>query len=1075
MKFTTEDALLLVAIVETVAARVYNTRFDGVTWDNENWILKTTTLDQGHYQSRMSLANGYLGINLAAVGPFFEVDTPVDGDIISGWPLFSRRQTFATISGFWDSQPTTNGSNFPWLYQYGGESVISGVPHWAGLTVEAGDSILNASVQASEISNFSSTVDFKAGVMSWNYSWTPAGGAALLIEYTILVHKLYVNQAAVQLKVTATSDKNITVTDVLQGDCAVRADFVEKEWDNSSSTIWTAVRPNGISNVTAYIYSTLSGNDISTTHPITESPSIGANQSSIAQSVQLSLSAGSTTTITKYIGGASTDAFSNPQSVARNASITAATIGFDSLLQSHTAEWSNILRVDSVDDYSSPEHGSLPDDAYIVEQQITSVTNPFQLLQNTVGSNAIAIAGNNSLLNANSISVGGLGSDSYAGLVFWDADIWMSSGLVVSFPEAAKAITNYRERLFPQAKENVDMAFSSSQNETGKFSSGGAVFPWTSGRFGNCTGTGPCFDYEYHINGDIGLSLYNYYVVTGDERTFRDEMFPVYDAITMFYSDLLLLNTSSGEWELSNATDPVSRSWPRAHVGKKFELTSTQDEYANNVNNPGFTMALIETHLNRSNSFRSNFNIQTNAAASNQSANIKLPVSESADIIVEYETMNGSISVKQADVVLVDDFLSYPNAYTLSDLDYYAGKQSTIGPGMTYGVFSINANAYSPSGCSSYTYGAYASHPYVRAPWFQYSEQLVDDYTANGGTHPAYPFLTGAGGANRVGIFGYLGLRLRLDSLNVDPSLPPQILHLDFRTFYWQGHAINATSNTTHTTISRIPARTLPNANPLYLNSSIPVTVGSNYTTVAYEIPASGDAVIITNRQIGDINTWPGDIAQCLPASSPQDFKPGQFPFAVNDGAVSTKWQPVAANVSSSVTIDLGENAAGQRVAEFRFDWAQAPPSSYYVTFSNISTSGTGESAMADGASNVTKSENVEVSMPYDAETVYLITPYTSNTTNVTLDSPVYSGRYATLTIWGNQATGDDGVGATVAEFAVILDDGLRDKGTGSGSGSESGIGSNGVGTSSANSLAVPQKSLVALFVAVLSVISFMR
>ena len=563
MGIPTKCALFLAATVSTVAtaaaqAQIYSTRFDGVTWDNDNWSLMTTTLDQGHYQSRMSLANGYLGINLAAVGPFFEVDTPVDGDMVNGWPLFGRRQTFATISGFWDSQPTTNGSNFPWLYQYGGESVISGVPHWAGLTVATGDSILNASVEASQISNFSSTVNFKTGVMSWNYTWTPVNGSSLLVEYTMLVHKLYVNQAAVQLKLTAASDLNVTVTDVLDGDCAVRTDFVDKGFDNSSNTIWTAVRPNGISDVAAYLYSTLSGDAISSTQPITESSHIGANQSSIAQSVQMVLSGGITTTITKYIGGASTDGFSDPQSVARNASTSAADAGFDSLMQSHIAEWTAILTTDSVDDYSFPQNSSLPDDSYIVEQQITSITNPFEMLQNTVGANAIAIAGNNSMLNANSIAVGGLGSDSYAGLIFWDADIWMSSGLVVSFPEAAKAIINYRERLFPQAQENVNMSFSSSQNETGKFSSGGAVFPWTSGRFGNCTGTGPCFDYEYHINGDIGLGLYNYYVVTGDEDTFKDDLFPIYDAISTLYSDLLTLNTSSGEWVLTNATDPVS-------------------------------------------------------------------------------------------------------------------------------------------------------------------------------------------------------------------------------------------------------------------------------------------------------------------------------------------------------------------------------------------------------------------------------------------------------------------------------------------------------------------------------------
>ncbi|OQO03407.1 Cell wall acid trehalase, partial [Rachicladosporium sp. CCFEE 5018] len=103
---------LVLASPSLVHSKIYSTRFDGTTWDDANWRLTTTNLDQGHYQSRMQLSNGYLGINLAAVGPFFEVDTQVNGDNINGWPLFDRRQTFGTIAGFWDSQPTTNGTNF---------------------------------------------------------------------------------------------------------------------------------------------------------------------------------------------------------------------------------------------------------------------------------------------------------------------------------------------------------------------------------------------------------------------------------------------------------------------------------------------------------------------------------------------------------------------------------------------------------------------------------------------------------------------------------------------------------------------------------------------------------------------------------------------------------------------------------------------------------------------------------------------------------------------------------------------------------------------------------------------------
>src|SRR3954452_5232120 len=83
---------------------IYKTRFPTVTWNSATWQLSTTRLDKGHYQSRMSVANGYIGINVAALGPFFEVDAVVNGDNINGWPLFDRRQTFATIGGFWDSQ-----------------------------------------------------------------------------------------------------------------------------------------------------------------------------------------------------------------------------------------------------------------------------------------------------------------------------------------------------------------------------------------------------------------------------------------------------------------------------------------------------------------------------------------------------------------------------------------------------------------------------------------------------------------------------------------------------------------------------------------------------------------------------------------------------------------------------------------------------------------------------------------------------------------------------------------------------------------------------------------------------------
>ena len=202
------------------------------------------------------------------------------------------------------------------------------------------------------------------------------------------------------------------------------------------------------------------------------------------------------------------------------------------------------------------------------------------------------------------------------------------------------------------------------------------------------------------------------------------------------------------------------------------------DEYANAVDNGGFTMPLIADTLTNANTFAGFLELTPNSTFTDIASNIFISRDASAGIIDEYTGMNGSISVKQADVVLDTFPLNYQVNYTaqdsLNDLNYYAGKQSLNGPGMTYAIFSIVASAVEPSGCSSYTYQQYSEQPYARAPWFQLSEQLIDDFTLNGGTHPAYPFLTGHGGANQVTIFGYLGLRLDPSyTLTINPSHTP--------------------------------------------------------------------------------------------------------------------------------------------------------------------------------------------------------------------------------------------------------------------------------------------------------------
>ena len=474
---------------------IYKTRFANVTWDNAKWEVATTSLDQGHYQSRQSIANGYLGINVAAVGPFFEQDVPVNGDNINGWPLFSQRQTFATLAGFFDEQPTTNGTNFEWLNQYGGESTISGVPHWGGIVVDLGAGVyLDATVDSTSISNFRSSLNAKTGVSTWSYTWSPTNSSGITFDigYILFAHKLYINQAFVQLQITPSSDVNATIVNVLDGTSAIRTNFTGSGTEGAQ--IYSSVTPYNVPNVTAYIYSSMTASgevDVSTLGLVTDKLYIGVNGSSIAQGASAALKAGQTTTVTKFVGGATSDGFLDPQRTAQGECTQAAKNGFSASLNSHIAEWAVVFPPDSVDNYTYPENGTLPADQYIIESAIVGVLNPYYLLQNTISANALSNA-SYAPIDTWSISVGGLTSDSYAGLVFWDAEIWMQPGLAVSHPQAVKQIANYRVERYDQAKANAQTAYQSSKNATG-FSSDAAVFSWTSGRSGNCTGTGPCF------------------------------------------------------------------------------------------------------------------------------------------------------------------------------------------------------------------------------------------------------------------------------------------------------------------------------------------------------------------------------------------------------------------------------------------------------------------------------------------------------------------------------------------------------------------------------------------------------
>ena len=123
----------------------------------------------------------------------------------------------------------------------------------------------------------------------------------------------------------------------------------------------------------------------------------------------------------KYVGVDTELSAGNPEKSAVAASQQAADQGWSALSSAHVAAWDALWRSDIV----------LPD-------------RPD--LQQWVRAGLYGLLSNIRQGADDSISPVGLTSDNYAGLIFWDAETWMYPALLLTHPEVAKSIVEYRYR-----------------------------------------------------------------------------------------------------------------------------------------------------------------------------------------------------------------------------------------------------------------------------------------------------------------------------------------------------------------------------------------------------------------------------------------------------------------------------------------------------------------------------------------------------------------------------------------------------------------------------------------------------
>ncbi|KAH0489787.1 hypothetical protein TgHK011_001285 [Trichoderma gracile] len=931
------------------------------------WLLSTHQFQGNHYQNSPYVANGYFGQRLPAEGVGYWIyRNESTGDyLLNSWPLDQPRATFGTISGFWDVQQNITHPILPDNLKRGGESVISGIPEWTGLTVttESGETY-KPGVDASSVTNFHQSLSVRDGIVQTNVTWSPfSENITYQLNYTVLAHRARLNLGIVRLDLSADQDTRLKITDILDGAGAVRADFHEKWLEPDSTTICTSVKPSGIEYLTAYVVSTVKFETTSETGPddlrrASETrrngrghPWVSTNSSTISQVWDWGLRRGDALTIYKFVGIASNSSLA----AARDASIRAGSTPWDGLISEHRQQWDAIW--DDADIVIPGDH----------DLQRRTRASLFHILTNLLPEDTGL---------DNSISVSGLSSDSYAGLIFWDADLWMYPSILSLHPQFAAGINNYRQRLSDQAVKNAQY-----------YNFSGALYPWTSGRFGNCTGTGVCKGYQYHINSDIALAHWQYYQQTNDLGWLAEKGWPVIKRAADMFAAYVVRNASTGKYETIQLGEP--------------------DEFAYNINNGAFTNVGIKQLLgNWAPSAAERLHIEVPKNWSHIAENIYIPYNEKEKIILEFEGMDGTWITKQASTGLIH----YPLQFQFSeeqarkDVEYYSSVNTADGPAMTWSIYAISEAQLQKKGCAAYTYLQRSSEPYIRKPFYQFSEAQLDSQPPGVenpafifGLNPAFPFLTGAGGFLQVLTHGLTGMRPSVNTFYLDPMLPPQLSDgLEVKGMKWQNASFDVLIEMDNTTITR---RRTSSREKKHVTLEI---LGGNTGAKEYRL-GEGESIVVPTRR-PDISYSPRDLALCRSVVSDSEWIAGNYPFAVVDGSKSTAWQPATPD-EASLIVDIGEL---QEVSKVLLFWGGVPPSQFSLS---------GGREPDSDFEKLTPVQTVEISAPYDAHDAAIVQIREGNVTAVEFRRPVQL-RFLRLTMAGSYTR--DGLGATVAEIQIM-------------------------------------------------------
>jgi protein-glucosylgalactosylhydroxylysine glucosidase len=246
---------------------------------------------------------------------------------------------------------------------------------------------------------------------------------------------------------------------------------------------------------------------------------IAAQQTNESCGIDISFSAasGHTYAFNKYVVIQSSTHSAKPLETATSGAQRSRSRGFAAVLQSSANAWHELWKEDI---------------------QIDGDPN----LQTVIHSMLFYLLGSATDRLDLSIPPMGLSTAGYYGHIFWDADTFMFPTLMALHPEMAKSIVMFRYRTLDAARRNA--------KQNGRL---GAMYPWEAGPDG--AETTPRFAYqnalyENHVNADVALAEWQYFLATGDRKWLDAYGYPIIHDTADFWTSRVTYNKDKDRYEI---------------------------------------------------------------------------------------------------------------------------------------------------------------------------------------------------------------------------------------------------------------------------------------------------------------------------------------------------------------------------------------------------------------------------------------------------------------------------------------------------------------------------------------------